>query len=52
MDIVYNWISSILFYNKETMKVYQYSNDRTEKALVEFANTIIKQEHPDWTFIN
>jgi thioredoxin-related protein len=43
---------SFLLYNKETMKVYQYSNDRTEKALVNFANEIIKQEHPDWTFIN
>jgi len=43
---------SFLLYNKQTMKVYQYNDDRTEKALVNFANTIIKQEHPDWTFIN
>lgn len=43
---------AFLLYNKDTMKVYQYSNDRTEKALVEFANKIIKEDHPDWTFIN
>lgn len=41
---------SFLLYNKETMKVYQYNDDRTEEALLKFANKIIKEEHPDWNF--
>ena len=43
---------SFLLYNKNTMKVYQYNDERTEKALISFANKIIKEDHPEWTFIN
>ena len=41
---------TILLYNKETGRVSNFTSDRTEAALIKFANDVIKSEHPSWTF--
>ena len=41
---------TILLYNKESGRVSNFTNDRTEAALMKFANDVIKSEHPTWTF--
>lgn len=41
---------TILLYNSNTKKVYSFMAERTAAKLTEFANEIIKSEHPTWTF--
>jgi hypothetical protein len=41
---------TILLYNKNTGKVYNFNDDRTEAKLTAFANEIIKSENPNWKF--
>jgi hypothetical protein len=41
---------TILLYNIDTGKVSNFTGDRTEAALIKFANNVIKSEHPTWTF--
>ena len=41
---------TILLYNRDTDKVYNFLGDRTENALTSFSNNIIKSEHPTWIF--
>ena len=41
---------TILLYNKDTDKIYNFLGDRTENALTSFSNNIIKSDHPTWIF--
>lgn len=41
---------TILLYNKNTKKVYNFMNERTEANLTSFTNDIIKSENPNWEF--
>jgi hypothetical protein len=43
---------TILLYNKNTGRVSNFNDDRTEAALIKFANNIIKSENPTWSFKN